>query len=273
MSLKGDIERADCAIFADTGEEPEAVYAHLNRLLAYCREQDFPLHIVKRKGSKGIAEDVLHHIDQYHKGGDKWTRVGQPPLYVVNENPTYTDADGVTRPTDGSPGTLRRQCTREYKIEPIQQKIRELLGYKPRQRVKEMVEQWMGITVDEAQRMKDSGVKWITNKYPLVELRMNRHNCQKWLSRNWQHPVGKSACTFCPFHSNAQWRDLKVNQPGEFAAAVEFDRKLRLQPYPGAIGTPYIHRSGKPLSEVDLRNAEDRGQMTFLDECEGMCGV
>ena len=122
MALKGEIPKPDCAIFADTGWEPESVYAHLNRLMAEASTHDFPIHIVQRPDSRGIDKDVLHHIDQYHAGGDKWGRVGQPPFYVLGE-PTYLDKEGVEHPTKGI-GTLWRQCTRKYKIEPITQKIR-----------------------------------------------------------------------------------------------------------------------------------------------------
>ena len=46
----------------------------------------------------------------------------------------------------------------EYKIRPLlKQKTRELLGLKPKQRAKDKVsEQWMGISWDEMQRMKES---------------------------------------------------------------------------------------------------------------------
>ncbi len=36
----------------------------------------------------------------------------------------------------------------------------------------------------------------------------------------------------------------------------------------------YMHRSLKPLDEIDFRNLEDKGQLNlFINECEGMCGV
>jgi hypothetical protein len=39
-------------------------------------------------------------------------------------------------------------------------------------------------------------------------------------------------------------------------------------------GEQFMHRSLKPLEEVDFRNAEDFGQVNmFGNECEGMCGV
>ena len=36
----------------------------------------------------------------------------------------------------------------------------------------------------------------------------------------------------------------------------------------------FVHRSRKPLAEVDFRTAEEAGQINmFGNECEGMCGV
>jgi hypothetical protein len=35
-----------------------------------------------------------------------------------------------------------------------------------------------------------------------------------------------------------------------------------------------MHRSLRPLDEVDFRNLEDMGQMNmFNEDCEGLCGV
>ena len=60
------------------------------------------------------------------------------------------------------------------------------------------------------------------------------------------------------------------------AEAVEVDERIR------TIWTDhqedgkrlYLHRSLKPLAEIDFRNLEDMGQLNlFENECEGMCGV
>jgi hypothetical protein len=65
---------------------------------------------------------------------------------------------------------------------------------------------------------------------------------------------------------------MKREQPAEFADAVEFDAAMRTQHR--LKGTAYVHRSLKPLGEVDFSNAEDRGQLNmFNNECEGLCGV
>lgn len=270
MALEGEIERPDCAIFSDTGWEPQQVYDHLEKLVEICKEKDFPLYVVKRENSKtgSLRSDFLAHFEQFHNGeGNKWTRVGQPPLYVVNK-----EGDGTDRG-----GSIWRQCTKEYKVEPIQRKIRELLGYRKHQQVKKRCQQLFGISLDECHRMKDSGVKWIDNHYPLIDLRMDRNNCMKWLERHGWGETPKSACVGCPYHHDHQWRDMKANRPDEWADAVDFDEEIRKQPYPGITGSLYVHRSMVPLSEVDLDTAEDQGQMSlfgdFGEECEGMCGV
>ena len=48
---------------------------------------------------------------------------------------------------------IQRQCTGQYKIQPVVKKVRELHGLKPRQRMPK-TEMWLGITLDEIQRMK-----------------------------------------------------------------------------------------------------------------------
>jgi len=83
---------------------------------------------------------------------------------------------------------------------------------------------------------------------------------------------------FCPFHSNAEWRQLAKSAPDDYAKAVVFDteaRQLREKHSENMNAVPYLHRSLKPLIEVDFRNDVDRGQLTFdwQDECTGMCGV
>jgi len=290
MAIEGEIERPDCAIFADTGWEPSSVYRQLEKLQDVCAKHNLPLHVVSRGN---IRKDLLNHIKGYADGGKKWAGVGQPPLYIKNHTEAYRckvckDINDLPATTckcggdiemlkvDGG-GTLWRQCTREYKIQPVTLKIRELLGYTKRQRIKKRVQQWFGISLDESQRMRMSKDKWCDFYYPLIEKRMDRNNCTKWLQRYGWGDTPKSACVGCPYHSNAIWRDMKNNRPNDWADAVSFDKEIRKYPYPGARGTVYLHRSMAPLENVTLSTAEDKGQLSLLDgmaeECEGMCGV
>jgi hypothetical protein len=52
------------------------------------------------------------------------------------------------------------------------------------------------------------------------------------------------------------------------------DRVIRQGRKRGIDGALYLHRSCRPLAEVDLRTLEDLGQLPLLlEECDGMCGV
>lgn len=248
MFARGELEpMPDCAIFADTGAEPEAVYRWLDWLEA---QLPFPVHRVMWKD--GLLQNIIDSI-----GGGRFAGA-----------PFYTES-GTKRE-----GQLRRQCTREFKVQPITKKLRELVGLKKGQRAprETLVTQFIGISYDESIRMKPSREHWIDHRWPLVDLEMRRLDCLAWMESHGYPRPSRSACTFCPYHSDKEWRDLQ-SQPADFAQAVEIDNLIRN----GVRGTKeklYLHRSLKPIDEIDFDSAEDKGQQVmFADECEGMCGV
>jgi hypothetical protein len=249
MAAHGEIgPMPDCAIFADTGWEPRKVYQHLAWLE---RRLPFPVYRVS-------AGNLAEHVAAERPKG-KFLKV---------DIPAYIHDGGKLV------GLANRSCTRDFKIDPIRKKVRELLDLTGKRSPSHAVcEQWIGISTDEASRMKPSREPWQEMRWPLIEARMSRWDCLRWMERKGYPKPPKSSCIGCPFHSDAEWRALA---PDEFAEAVAVDRRLRDRPA-GAYrlkGTLYLHRSGKPLDEVDLSTAEERGQGSlFNNECEGMCGV
>lgn len=248
LALMGDQgllgEKPDCAIFADTGWEPDGVYEHLEWLKT---QLSYPVYTVQHGN---IRDDMLNE-----DGSRK--RVAGAPFFTANG------------------GMGRRQCTREYKIDPIRKKERELIGLKPRQRApsEPVVEVWIGISCDEIQRIKESRDKWAHNRWPLIEKRMNREDCKRWFSENYPgRYLPRSACIACPYKSDHEWRLMRDTDPKSWADAVAFDAALRVTDRKME-NDEYVHRSLKPLSEVDLSTPEDHGQISFLDECDGMCGL
>ena len=184
MAAHGEITpMPDCAIFADTGWEPKAVYDHLEQLVPLL---SFPVHVVS-------AGNIRDDLTTQNKG-----RYAAVPFYL--------------RDGDGNDGMGRRQCTHEYKLKPLMHKQRELLGVGRRDRIKKgSVTVWVGISTDEAMRMKPTGRSWQVNRWPLIEKRVSRGDCLEWLKRNgYSHPP-KSSCIGCPFHSNGHWREMKLN--------------------------------------------------------------
>jgi hypothetical protein len=252
MALKaacGEFPRPDCAIFADTGYEPKSVYNYLDYLKDIL---PYPVHIV-RKGN--IKDDMLNSIDN-------GTRFPTAPFFTKNAD-------------TGKKGMLRRQCTNDYKIQPIRKKIRELcnVGYRKHFPKDQYVEQWIGISTDEIMRMKPARDKYILNRHPLIEAKLSRQDCINWLKEKKLLLPEKSACIVCPYHNDAYWHFMKTERVEEFADAVEFDKKIRTGSRK-IRDELFLHRSCKPLDQVEFKKEEKSKQIDmFNDECEGMCGV
>lgn len=250
MALKGEINGVipDYIIFSDTGWEPKEVYSWLEKVNSHIKKEYNREIIITNNGS--IKKDILATIEN----GD---RLASLPFYTLSE--------------DGEVGMVLRQCTSEYKIKPVKNKIRELLGYQPRQRVKEMIHIWKGISTDEVQRVKPIPDKWITAEHPLIDIKpANRTNCVAYVQREGLGTPPNSSCIGCPFHDDMTWAYMKKHDKESFADAVELDKKIRK--LPGFKHEVYLHRSCKPLGEIDFGG----GQMTiddFINECEGFCGV
>jgi hypothetical protein len=124
-------------------------------------------------------------------------------------------------------GMMRRACTADYKIVPIRRKVWELLGLtRKRSPDHAVAEHWIGISTDEASRIKLSFKDWQINRWPLIDQRMSRRDCLVWL-RRYDYPTPpKSACIGCPF-DNGRWRHMRDHDPEAWAEAVIVDRALR----------------------------------------------
>jgi hypothetical protein len=235
MAAKGEITpMPDCAIFADTGWEPKRVHDWLDWL-----EKQLPF-----------------------------------PVYRVNAGSLQDDL--ALLPLFKKDVLLSRNCTDRHKITPIIRKVREILGLKKGERggKEVLVKQWIGISMDECQRMKPAQHKFIEHIWPLIDNRMTRNDCLTWMLRNNYPKPLKSSCIGCPYHDNHTWRDIKMNYPDDWANAVATDKKIR-DGVRGVEGPLYLSRCLKPLEDIDFRNLEDMGQQTleFGEECSGLCGV
>ena len=166
------------------------------------------------------------------------------------------------------------QCTHQYKLKPLRWAYRELLGKGRKSKLKPgAIEAWIGISTDEAMRMKPSDVAWLRHRWPLIERRMNRQDCKAWLERHGFPIPPKSSCIGCPYHNDAYWRDMRDHAPGEWQDAVYVDRVIRARGTSDRL-EQYMHPSLKPLDQADLSTLEDHGQLDlFTNDCEGMCGV
>jgi hypothetical protein len=261
MAARGEVrgypKQIHGAIFADTQDEPASVYKWLDWLEQEICRSPFPFPLYRVTAGK-LSEESTRLFKS--KDGRTITRTSIP---------FFTSDDGAAGKIPG------RGCTADFKIKPILNKAKELAGVARGQKYISVI-QWIGISLDEVHRMKPSRDPWAECAWPLVDMRMTRHDCLLWMQRNGYPKPPRSSCVFCPYHSNAEWRRLRDEEPEAFAAAVEFER--RLQETKAATdnmrAVPYLHRSLVPLDKVDLSTLEDHGQMSlFGNECTGMCGV
>jgi hypothetical protein len=238
MVALGELEPVDAAIHADTTHERSATYAFAALWTAWLQERGV-----------NVVTVVSKNVQPVQMVTSQWTDI-----------PAYTD-------TGKSLGQLRRQCTGSWKIAALRRWLQANRNGAP-------VEQWIGISLDEWQRMKDSDVKYVTHRWPLIERRMTRHDCANWLRAHDLPVPPKSSCVFCPYHNRAAWQEMASEGGADWHKAVEIDRAIR------KVRPPYdlfIHSSRKPLDSLDLRTPQERGQMELWAnwdaECSGVCGV
>jgi hypothetical protein len=144
-----------------------------------------------------------------------------------------------------------------------------MLGAKPPdfRRVRKMgviCEQWIGFSADEIGRVSDKYKVWYMKpRYPLIELGMDRGDCQAWLEGHGWGSTAKSACSFCPYRSNAEWRDLRDHHPADWGRALEIDAAIRKGGGGGTgsqlDGEAFLHASRVPLAlaPIDVEGGGD----------------
>ena len=262
MSCRGDVPKLDAAVFADTGWEPQAVYEQLAWLEVQAEGAGIPVH---RVGDGKLREDALRsQVRGKAEHGQRWASL---PYHTID--------------AEGGRGLIKRQCTKEYKIQPIEQFLRRVvLGLKPRQHAPRevVIDHWYGISADESRRIRISRNLWQRHVYPLCGIPelwllavMTRNHCGAWLQRHYPgRTFVRSACVGCPFRSDDEWRWLATQN--DWASAVEFD--IRIRKCGGTRGDIYVHRSCAPLDGVDLSTDFDKGQLPLWPmECAGVCNV
>jgi hypothetical protein len=236
LSLSGDysLPKLDAAIFCDTGFEHDYSYQVYNFYAPRAKKAGIK---VVKIGGQNILQDSYHKVSL--------------PLYV------------------GTTGRqIIRKCTRDYKIRPIHRQIRDLLGVGRRGRLAaDLVNLWLGITLDEVHRAKDSRVAFITHQFPLLDLHWERQDCAKYLKGKGLPIPKKSSCQFCPYKSHQEWLNLKRRHPRAFALIADLERHInrrQLVKIAGRAKSVHFNRSGS-LLQADFSKAKP----TIDGMCDG----
>lgn len=271
--------RPQVAIFADTQDEPHWVYEHLDWL-----EANFGDRLPILRPTKGSLS--THLATGQNSPGQRFASI---PAFTISKK--------------GKKGRTRRQCSKEYKVTPIEQTIRYVVcGLGPRRPLPKDVRviQYIGMSAEEGGRARRLQARYAKKprwnvEFPLIGLQWNRASCETFLRGIVPHRVRRSACIECPYHSNQEWHEISKD-PIEWPKVLAIDDGLRI---PGRVVNRkmnqqlFLHNSCQPLRDIDfpaliaLKLAEQQeaarirglqGQLVgmefnhFTEECEGVCG-
>lgn len=236
MASKGELGIVpEFAVFSDTQDEPDEVYDWLNTL-----KRLLPFKVIQTTRSK-LSSNLF-----------QWG-FSQIPCFTKN--------------LDGKSAKGKRQCTNHWKIEPMYKAMRVETGTVGKKLPVDHFKVMVGISIDEATRMKPSRERSVENIWPLIDKNMSRNGCRAWLNNNGGFDPPKSACFYCPLKDNEAWARTAEN-PKLWPKVLAIDKLLNER-------GEYLHRSCKPMTEKPfLKNEPEYDQLNlFENECEGICGV
>lgn len=250
-------------IFADTHDEPTALYPHLEAMREKIQGDGRKLVIVSRGG-------LLEHIESkwalWKEDHPKKRGVSPPPFFAMGK-------DGRAAPT-------RRQCTNWFKIEPIEREVKRYFSVKRARkgirggRCDDRVYGWLGISYDEMQRMKSATEDWRRISHPLVFMRWTRERCAEYLRSLGIEPA-RSACVYCPFRGPEEWREIRESSE-DWVKVLRLDDLLERCEGSGFMGMKsplYLHRDLVRMRDLDLSEKRTQSRSLWDDECAGVCGV
>lgn len=259
MSSLNEIERADFAVFADTGGEKTATLNYYKDLKTWSNlSGGIKLY---KANYKNLQKDLLNQSNSTNN------RFASIPAFTL---------------LNGKKGMLRRQCTNEYKIAQVNKKIREILKIPGKTRFPKM-EMWIGITLDEYTRITIPQEKWKINVYPFCGYKVyptgkcepfrgfekTRNDILNWYKLKGFEVPEKSSCKFCPFQADYNWLRLKQTAPKDFKQAVKIDYAIRDSSKKGVTAPLFLHSSLVPLDKVDL----SENQKTIWGNCTDYCDI
>jgi hypothetical protein len=215
----GKLPRPDFAFMIDTGRERSSTWPFVNGFIRPALASvGLDLIIVK-------AADFTKHLD---------------PFYVSETGARTVVLPGFTN-INGTVGKLSPFCSGRWKRDVAERWMRSI-GI-------ETCRSWIGISRDEPTRIRAQHRSWLEPWYPLIfECPMTRARCVELIrAEGWTGEIPHSACWMCPNHSDAEWIDMKINWPEDFAMACALEAGTRL-----ADPNFFLHPSCVPLADVDF---------------------
>lgn len=181
---------------------------------------------------------TIHELHRTRRDGTPVT------LRAKLETPGSRSLDIPVRMANGAPG--RRSCTADFKIKVISKWLKAHGATKD-----EPATVAIGISTDELERSRNRRPEPCQQVvYPLLDLNINRGECEAIIRRAGLPVPPKSACWFCPFHRPSTWAEMRRDEPDLFWQSVALERLLNERR--DALGKDHVWftRFNKPLDEA-----------------------
>lgn len=191
---QGKLPKPKYAFMADCGYESEKTYKYVSEVIA------------PKLKEVGVDFNLVNSSDYVN-------------VELMDKN-GYCNLPAFRKKPDGTVSHLSTRCNGTWKQAVMRKWLRD-------HGVEKCVD-WVGISTDEARRGgKSSGVKWIKNEYPLLDLGMSRKDCVELIkSAGWEMPA-RTSCIMCPQRTMFEWLRLKVECPEDFERACEIEESIR----------------------------------------------
>lgn len=190
----GVLERPDYGIMVDCGYEKTATLEYMYNVT------------IPRMRKAGVPFYMLNTVD-----------------YTNNElvdGKGYVNIPAFRLKEDGTISKLYTRCNSTWKVRVTRMWARQ-------QGINNM-ENWLGISTDEERRVKLSSLRWITLRYPLIELEMSREQCVYAIAKaGWPLPP-RSSCVFCPQQDEKAWQTVR-NTPKDWERVINAEKIIRAE--------------------------------------------
>lgn len=208
--ITGKLPKPDMVVMVDTGYEKQSTmdYVH-DVLIPACNRIELEFNIIKTKDNAIFNKELI-----------------LIPAYKRLE--------------DGQTGKFRTRCNNGWKQVAIKRYLRS-------QDIKKGYS-WIGISIDEAKRQRESQQDWLSNRYPLIEIGMSRYDCLYLVrSLGWDDPP-KTACIMCPANHDDEWELMKQQYPTDWQRCLEIDNDIEKHN-----DNIYLHKSLRRLRDIIWR--------------------
>lgn len=223
MIVNGDLPKPDIAVIIDTEREKSSTWNYYNEILKP-ELSNVGVDLVRVPKSRYATVDLYRNDD----------------LLI----PAFTTQNGPV-------SKMPTFCSNEWKQRVVRRYLREI-GVKS-------CDLWLGISINKADRMKDSGLKWLRHVYPLIDLKMNVWDCVCATARLGWPAATHSACWMCSNQGKQEWLEMS---PDDFYAAQQFEREIQ-----ATDPMVFLTRTGKPLTRESITTAK----ASTLDNCGPHC--